>query len=79
MSSGIVDDIWLAARLRVYSCCCCCEPEFDLAQLDSRNDVVDLLNTLGIRVPSPLAWGRNSVRELLRAEAARAMVAVDRF
>ena len=41
-----------------------CEPEFDLAQLESRHDALDSPSTLGIRVPSPLAWDRNSVREL---------------
>ena len=44
--------------------CCCCKPEFDLAQLESRHDALDSPSTLGIRVPSPLAWGRNGVREL---------------
>ena len=55
---------WLAARIYSYCCNSCCEPEFDLAQLGSRPDALDLPSTLGIRVPSPLAWGRNSVREL---------------
>ena len=42
----------------------CCEPEFDPAQLLIRHDALDSPSTLGIRVPSKLAWGRNSVREL---------------
>ena len=46
------------------SCCCRCEPEFDPAELKSRHDALDSPSTLGIRVPSPLAWGRNGVREL---------------
>ena len=41
------------------------EPEFDPAQLESRHDALDSPSMLCIRVPSPLAWGRNSsVREL---------------
>ena len=43
---------------------------FDPAQLESRHDALDSPSTLCIRVPSPLAWGRNNVGEL-RAEAAR--------
>ena len=43
------------------SYCCCCEPEFDL---QSRHDALDSPSTLCIRVPSPLAWGQNNVREL---------------
>ena len=52
------------------SYCCCCEPEFDptLPLLQSRHDALDSPSTLCIRVPSPLAWGRNNVREL-RAQA----------
>ena len=49
------------------SCCCCCEPEFDPALLlliESRHDALDSPSTPCIRVPSPLAWGRNNVREL---------------
>ena len=38
--------------------------EFDPAQLESRHDALDSPSTLCIRVPSPLAWGRNNVREL---------------
>ena len=38
--------------------------EFDIAQLESRYDALDSPSTLCIRVPPPLAWGRNSVREL---------------
>ena len=39
--------------------------ESDLTQLvESRHNVLDSPSTLGIRVRSPLAWGRNSVREL---------------
>ena len=48
----------------MYSYCCCCESEFDPAQLESRHDDVDSPSTLGIHAPSPLACGRNSVREL---------------
>ena len=44
--------------------------EFDPAKLESRHDALDSPSTLCIRVPSPLAWGRNNVGEL-RAEAAR--------
>ena len=45
---------------------CCCEPEFDPALLliESRHDALDSPSTPCIRVPSPLAWGRNNVREL---------------
>ena len=32
--------------------------------LESRHDDLDSPSTLGIRVPSPLAWGPNGVREL---------------
>ena len=50
------------------SCCCCCEPKFDPALLstEGRHDAlpVDSPNTPCIRVPSPLACGRNNVREL---------------
>ena len=49
------------------SYCCCCEPEFDPALLlliESRHDALDSPSTLCIRVPSPLAWGRNNVSEL---------------
>ena len=47
-------------------CCCCCEPEFDPVPLliESRHDALDSSSTPCIRVPSPLAWGRNSDREL---------------
>ena len=38
--------------------------EFDPAQLESRYDALDSPSSLCIRVPSPLAWGRNSIREL---------------
>ena len=38
--------------------------EFDPAKLESRHDALDSPSTLCIRVPSPLAWGRNNVREL---------------
>ena len=48
------------------SYCCCCEPEFDPAPLliESRHDALDSPSTPCIRVPSPLAWDRNNVREL---------------
>ena len=47
------------------SYCSCCEPEFDPALLiESRHDALDSPSTPCIRVPSPLAWGRNNVREL---------------
>ena len=48
------------------SYCCCCEPEFDRALIiiESRHDALDSPSTPCIRVPSPLAWGRNNVREL---------------
>ena len=48
------------------SYCCCCEAEFDPALLliQSRHDALDSPSTPCIRVPSPLAWGRNNVREL---------------
>ena len=38
--------------------------EFDIAQLQSRHDARDSPRTLGIRVPPPLASGRDGVREL---------------
>ena len=46
--------------------CCSCEREYDPALLliESRHDALDSPSTLCIRVPSPLAWGRNNVREL---------------
>ena len=48
------------------SYCWCCEPEFDptLLVIESRHDALDSPSTRRIRVPSPLAWGRNNVREL---------------
>ena len=48
------------------SYCCCCEPEFDPALLliESRHDALDSPSTPCIRVPPPLAWGRNNIREL---------------
>ena len=48
------------------SYCCCCEPEFDPALLliESRHDALDSPSTPCIRVPSPLAWSGNNVREL---------------
>ena len=48
------------------TCCCCCEPEFDpaLRLNESRHDALDSPSAPCIRVPSPLAWGRNNVREL---------------
>ena len=49
------------------SYCCCCEPEFDpplVLLIESRHDAPDSPSTLCIRVPSPLAWGRQNVREL---------------
>ena len=47
------------------SYCCCCEPEFGpTLLLETRHDAPDYASTLCIRVPSPLAWGRNNVREL---------------
>ena len=48
--------------------CCCCEPEFDPALsillIENRHDALDSPSTPCIRVPSPLAGGRNNVREL---------------
>ena len=35
--------------------------EFDPAQLERRHDALDSPSTLCVRVPSPRAWGRNSV------------------
>ena len=58
----VVDELWLVARLYFY--CSCWEPKIDPAQVESRHDALDSPSTLGIRVPSPLAWGRNSVHEL---------------
>ena len=51
------------------SYCCCCEPEVDPAVLliESRHDALDSPTTPYIRMPSPLAWGRNNVR-VLRAQ-----------
>ena len=46
------------------SYCRCCEPEFDPAQLERPHDALDSPSMLCIRVPSPLAWGRNNVRDL---------------
>ena len=48
------------------SYCWCCEPEFDppLLLIESRHDALDSPSTPFIRVPSPLAWDRNNVREL---------------
>ena len=48
------------------SYCCCCGPEFDPALLliESQHDDLDSPSTTCIRVPSPLAWGRNNVLEL---------------
>ena len=57
-SSGIVDELWLAAR--IYSYRCCCALVFYPAQLESQHDVLYSPSTLGIWVPSPLAWGRKS-------------------
>ena len=54
----------LVYRISRCTAVCCCEPEFDIAQLESRHDALDSFGTLGTRVPSPLAWGRNGVREL---------------
>ena len=57
-SSGVVDE--------PLALCCCCEPEFDPALLliESWHDALDSPSTPCIRVLSPLAWGRNNVREL---------------
>ena len=48
------------------SSCCCCEHEFypALLLIESRHDALDSPSTPCIRVPSPLAWGRNNVCEL---------------
>ena len=48
------------------SYCCCCEPEFDpdLLLIESRHGALVSLSTPCTRVPSPLAEGRNNVREL---------------
>ena len=55
------------------SYCCCCESEFDPALLlKSRHDALDSPSTLCIPVPSPLARGRNNVREL-RAQRRRVL------
>ena len=76
-ASGADDAVDVSHRqeLTSSSYCCCCEPEFDHALLllttESRHDALDSPNTPCIRVLSPLAWGRNNVREL-HAEAARA-------
>ena len=53
-------------ELSTSSSYCCCEPEFDPALLliEGRHDALDSPSTLSIRVPLPLAWGRNNVREL---------------
>ena len=40
-SPGVVDEVCLAVRIPVCSYCCCCQPEFDLAQLESRHDGLD--------------------------------------
>ena len=46
--------------------CCCCEPEFDpaLRLIERRRDALDSPSTPCMRVPSPLTWRRNNVREL---------------
>ena len=41
-----------------------CEPELNLAQLYGRRNALDSPGTPGIRVPSPVGWGRKSVRQL---------------
>ena len=45
---------------------CCCEPEIDpaLPLIESRHHALDSPCTSCIRVPSPLNWDRNNVREL---------------
>ena len=46
---------------------CCCGPESLILPYklkESRHDALDSPSTPCIRVPSPLAWGRNNVREL---------------
>ena len=62
------------------SYCCCCEPEFDPALLiiESRHDAPDSPSTRLIRVPSPLAWGRNNVREL-HAQRRRSIITATPF
>ena len=63
--SSVVDELWQLVHVRTQGATAdTLEPEFDRAQLESRHDALDSTGTLGIRVPSPLAWGRNSVREL---------------
>ena len=53
------------------NCCCCWEPEFDIAQLDSRHDALDLPSTLCIRMQSASCARRGGT--------CRAMVAVARL
>ena len=55
--SGVVDELIVLLFALTLT-------EFDSAQLESRHDALVSPSTLCIRVPSPLAWGRNSVREL---------------
>ena len=66
-ASGVDDEVDVSHRQELStgsSYCYCCEPKFDPAQLEGRHDPLDSPRTLCIRVPSLLAWGRNSVREL---------------
>ena len=71
----------LVYRISRCTAVCCCEPEFEIAQLESRHDALDSFGTLGTRVPSPFAWGRNGVREprAQRPGTCWAMVPVARF
>ena len=70
-SSGVVDEVWLAALVPVYSYCSCCEPDFDLGLLESRHDALDSPSTSRLEsIQRPRA---------ARTETARAMVAVARF
>ena len=77
ISSVVVNDVWLAARMPVYSyysvlLFCCFEPDFDLAQLESRHDAFRLAQPQ--RHPGAVASRLGSKRSprAARAESVRA-------
>ena len=73
ISSGVVDEVWLAARIPVCSYCCtavlcCCEPEFDLAQLESSRLAEHARHPGAVASRLASKWRRRAAR----AEAGRA-------
>ena len=62
-----MDEAWLAARIPVYSYCTAVAVSLSLI-LPAREPTrsLDSPSMLGIRGASPVAWDRNSVRELCR-------------